>query len=295
MNHLGEAAREVLQASDEVRIAHTLSEHEIVYPRADEILASLEDLLSHPCVYRMPNMLIVGKTNNGKTSIARTFLSLHQPQSDPSEEADRVPVLYVQAPPIPDERRFNASLLDRLRIPHKINERADRMLTQLLVVMPKLGVKMLMIDEIHHILAGNLQKQRAFQYLLKYIGNELQIPIVALGTEDALYALQTDAQLANRFVPHALPEWKLDRLYLSLLASFEQTLPLRRPSRLTDPALARWIFSMCGGTIGETATLLKTAAVKAIRTNTEQISLPLLESLDWAEPSQRRARAAELL
>jgi hypothetical protein len=295
LSHLSDAAQEFLQASDEARITHILSEHEICYPRADEILASLEDLLNHPCVYRMPNMLIIGKTNNGKTSIARTFLSLHKPRYDPSEEADDVPVLYIQAPPVPDERRFNASLLDKLRVPHKINERADRMFAQLLGTMPGLGVKMLIIDEIHHMLAGNLQKQRAFQNVLKSIGNELQIPIVALGTGDALYALQTDAQLANRFVPHVLPEWKLDKLYLSLLASFEQTLPLRKPSRLTDPTLARWIFSMCGGTIGETATLLKTAAVKAIRTGSEQISLPLLESLDWTEPSQRRARAADLL
>jgi len=196
VKHLTEEARALLELSDELRIRELKNGPWIGYPRSEELLAALEDLLHHPPSHRMPNMLIIGKTNNGKTAVAQTFLSLHKPNYDPTAEADDIPVLYIQAPPVPDERRFNAALLDRLRVPHKVNERADRMLFQLLAVMPRLGVKMLMIDEIHHILAGNMQKQRAFLNVLKYIGNELQVPIVALGTGDALFALQTDAQLA---------------------------------------------------------------------------------------------------
>lgn len=41
---------------------------------------------------------------------------------------------------------------------------------------------------------------------LKFISNELRIPIVALGTNEALYAMQTDAQIASRFEPFALPQ-----------------------------------------------------------------------------------------
>ena len=45
-----------------------------------------------------------------------------------------------------------------------------------------INVKMLIIDEIHHVLAGPLLKQRHFLNVIKYMGNELQIPIVAAGT-----------------------------------------------------------------------------------------------------------------
>jgi len=78
------------------------------------------------------------------------------------------------------------------------------------------------IDEIHHVLAGNLNKQRHFLNTIKYLGNELQIPIVGVGIKEAFNAIQTDPQLANRFEPVLLPRWELNTGFLKLLASFER-------------------------------------------------------------------------
>jgi hypothetical protein len=39
----------------------------------------------------------------------------------------------------------------------------------------------------------------------RWLGNELQIPIIAAGTAEALHAIQCDDQLANRFEPIAVP------------------------------------------------------------------------------------------
>jgi hypothetical protein len=174
-------------------------------------------------------------------------------------------------------------------IGHNAASRRKSRLSEPGLTVPSLG------SDLSCLLAGNLQRQRAFLNVLKYIGNELQVPIVALGTEDALYALQSDAQLANRFVPTPLPEWKFDRDFLGLLASFEETLPLRHPSGLTEVKLATRIFSMSEGSIGEIVALLQTAAVEAIKTKQERISVDLLAKLRWTEPSQRRARAAQLI
>jgi len=293
--HLCASAERALTLSDEERILYARDEPFIWYPKAEAILTSLEDLLKHPKTHRMPCMLIVGRTNNGKSAVAHEFLSLHPPILEPSAEADVVPVLYVQAPPVPDERRFNAVLLDTLRVPHKTNERADRMMQQLLIVLPHLGVKMLMIDEIHHILAGNRERQRVFLQVLKYISNELRIPIVALGTVDALHALQADAQLASRFVPTVLPEWKHGLEYLGLLRAFEKLLPLRQPSMITETRLATRLLSMSEGSIGELAKILALATEKAIKDKSEHISLALLEKLPWVPASERRNFAAREL
>ena len=62
-------------------------------------------------------------------------------------------------------------------------------------------LRVLIIDEIHHILAGHIAKQRHFLNVLKYVGNELKIPLVGVGTIDALRAIQTDPQMVNRFEP----------------------------------------------------------------------------------------------
>ena len=104
---------------------------------------------------------------------------------------------------------------------------------------------MLVIDEIHHLMAGHLKKQRQFLNVLKYLSNELQMSLVGVGIKDALRAIQTDPQLANRFESVGLPRWSLDREFRMLLMSFAQVLPLRHPSNLAGRELATALFSMC--------------------------------------------------
>jgi hypothetical protein len=53
----------------EERIAKVRGGRWIRYPLADRIAAKLEELLLLPKAHRMPNLLIVGETNNGKTAL----------------------------------------------------------------------------------------------------------------------------------------------------------------------------------------------------------------------------------
>jgi hypothetical protein len=174
----------------------------------------------------------------------------------------------------------------------RLGSNAEQRLLQVLTVFQEIGVQVLVIDEIHHIIAGSMQRQRAFLNCIKYLGNELQIPIVGVGTGEALNALQSDPQLANRFEPVTLPRWKLDEEYLRLVASFERMLPLRNPSGLMEVALASKILAMSEGTIGEIAAVLTKAAVLAVETKHERIDANLLDKVDYVTPSQRKRRAS---
>src|SRR5207237_10686927 len=100
---------------------------------------------------------------------------------------------------------------------------------------------------------------------LKYLGNELQIPVVGVGTKDALVALQTVPEMANRFEPAYLPRWNMGDEYRRLLASFERMLPLKKPSHLAEEELAVKLLSMSEGLIGELSAVLIKAAVKAVK------------------------------
>ena len=68
---LSKRALELLDATDEERLAHIDKPVFIPYKHATEILAEMEDLIEHPKTNRMPNMLIVGRSNNGKTEILK--------------------------------------------------------------------------------------------------------------------------------------------------------------------------------------------------------------------------------
>jgi hypothetical protein len=146
---------------------------------------------------------------------------------------------------------------------------------------------MLIIDEIHHVLVGSTNQQRVVMNAIKYLSNELQIPLVGVGTLEAVRAIQADPQLASRFYRTELPLWCMGREYRKLLASFERMLPLKRPSQLAKEPLATKLLAMTEGTIGELSTLLKSAAIYAVRTGTERIDMSILAGLEWEPPSTR--------
>lgn len=287
-SHLLQKAAAYLERSDQERITYIRSPRWIGYPRAQEILVQLENLLTHPKAHRMPNMLIVGDTNNGKTMLVRRFCNQHKPDDNPEGEAAKVPVLFVQAPPVPDEGRFYNAILELLFAPYKPGDRADRKQFQAIKLLRAVGLKMLIIDEIHHLLAGSMTKQKAFLNVIKYLGNELEVPIVGVGTRDAFRAIQTDLQLSNRFDQALLPRWANDEMFLRLLATFERSVPLRTPSNLTDGALADKIYSMSEGYLGEISRVLEGAAVRAVETGQERIDKKLLDDIGWISPSDRR-------
>jgi hypothetical protein len=285
--HLAERVRPVLDASDEERVQFAYAERWIPYPRANRILSLLEDLLVMPRTHRMPNLLIVGDTNNGKTAVLKRFRKLHPCVENAQKDGNELPVVYIQAPPVPDEGRLYNAILTAVRAPFRTNDRVDEKQKIVLRMIRRLEVRVLLIDEIHHIVAGHLTKQHQFRNLLKYLGNELEISIVAAGTRDAFNALNTDPQLANRFTPALLPLWEPGREWDRLVLSFERRLPLRKPSQLAHNASAT-LLEMTGGAIGELSRLLNAAAIEAIRSGRERIDKTLLSGLGWIRPSQRK-------
>jgi hypothetical protein len=194
----------------------------------------------------------------------------------------------IQAPPAPDESRFYGAILEALGVPNKPRGSVEEKQMKVLHGLHAVQLRVLIIDEIHHILAGHIAKQRHFLNVLKYLGNELKIPLVGVGTIDALRAIQTDPEMVNRFEPVALPRWEMNRDFQMLLASFERILPLRQPSLLAEPVMAAKLLALSEGTIGELFALLVAATVRAIDSGAERIVEGVLARIDWIAPSARR-------
>jgi hypothetical protein len=251
----------------------------------------MEELKEYPRIHRMPNMLIVGDTNNGKTSIVKRFLSLYPGENNPNHARQKLPVLAIQAPAVPEERRLYSLLLESLGYPHT-NEHPDTLRHRVVQTLPKVGVKLIIIDEIHNVNAGSPKKQAVFMNVLRFLQNELPIPIVAVGILDAQYTIQADAQLENRFGrPYILARWRAGKDFLRLLAGFEACLPLQRASNLTEPVMAGRLLALCGGVLGDLSALLQSAAIEAVKCGEERISERILDKLGWQAPDPRRHTA----
>lgn len=294
MNHLDKITQGLLNDSIDQKINQVRSNRWINYPKAKEVMFELEQLLNFPRIHRMPSMLLVGDTNNGKSMIINRFKYKNEPFISDDEDYIKVPVLLIQAPPTPDENRFYSAILDDLFVPHRPNGNKEVKQTQVINVLRKLKTKVLIIDEFHHILAGTVTKQRVFLNVIKYISNELSLSIVAAGTNEVFTAINTDPQLANRFIPQVLSKWHLDDDFRRLLSSFESILPLPQPSYLYSDELAIKILSLSEGTIGEIANLLKTACIYCLKKNLEKITLEVLDRINWKSPSNRRKMASSI-
>jgi hypothetical protein len=287
MDHLLHNICEVALLPVEQRIARLRSEYWIGYTRAQEALSKMEELLNYPKRIRMPNMLIISPSNNGKTMIIEKFRRSHLSYTSENMDHEVIPVLTVQMPSNPSVRRFYATIATALGSPVSYNHTV-RYETICIKLMKATEVKILIIDELHNLLAGNNNVQREFLNVLRFIGNEMQVSIVGVGIKDAYLAIRSDDQLENRFEPFILPLWKNDNEFSKLLKSMAMVLPLQKPSPLLDAEVRSIILSRSEGTIGEIMTLLTRAACEAIISGQEFIDQAILERTKYNSPSERR-------
>ena len=279
LKHLLEAVRPVALGPDEGRIAHLRIDRWIDYPRAAAALETLEDLLSTPGRARMPCLLLHGASGMGKTMLVDKFVRAHKPRYDPRQGIEKRPIIAMQMPTTPSERRFYVKLLETLEAPCRPGERLTVLEHTALRLLRQLQPQVLVVDEVHHLLAGSGREQRAALNLLKFLSNELQCCVVAVGTRDALVAMQTDAQIASRFQPFELPRWRESEELRRFLAAFERVLPLREPSQLVEREMTQALLEASDGITGNIARLLTDAARRAIRLGEERITLERLKSV----------------
>ena len=288
--HLHPSARAWADEDAASRIRRVRTDRWIGYARAEAALAALDDVLSFPKRTRMPNLLLVGQTNNGKTMIVEKFRRSHPPMAatDTVDGVARVPVLKIQMPSGPDERRFFGAILEELGMGQWPRDNLTARQSDAVRLMRLTAVRMLIIDELHNILSGTRTQQRRLLTLLRWLGNELQIPLVGVGTAEALHAIRSDDQLANRFEPVPLPLWGEGPEYLRLLSTLEALLPLQKASGLAEPVLAGTIFTRSEGVLGEIVAIVIRAAVEAISSGTEAITPRIIERSRFTSPSDRR-------
>jgi type II secretory pathway predicted ATPase ExeA len=196
----------------------------------------------------------------------------------------RMQIVAMQMPPEPDEKSFYTQLLSSVDAPVRTSMNVHQMLHVVRDLLGFVGARMLIIDEVHTLLASTYRQQRILLNTLRYMANELRIPLICAGTSDAKIALTTDEQLDDRFEAYDLPPWQNDESFMRLLVSFQSTFPLRKSSDLTSPASRRVLLDRTQGVTVRIVRLLESLAVHAVKTGKEQIDLDSLSNLRVSAP-----------
>jgi len=296
LSHLTPAAQAIaMLPNNDERIRHIRTDRWIGYTRARAAIDRLEELYHWPKKQRMPNLLILGPTNNGKSTVIEKFRRDHPQRMltakpfDPGNDVlEIIPVVVMQMPSEPSVARFYTVLIASTGPGLAPRIRTADLEYMAVCRLRAVNAHMLVIDELHNLLAGQLNVRREFLNLLRFLGNKLHISIVGVWTRDAYLAIRSDDQLENRFEPVLLPKWQEGEEPRSLIASFVAVLPLRHHSELATADMTKYILARTEGTIGEITKLLTVAAIAAINTGEECITSQTLTRVDYQSPTERR-------
>ena len=270
--HLTPLAAALLHEPPERRIRAILSGRWVLYPRAKQALGVLNRLVALPRTTRMPSIAIYGDSGMGKTMLMERFCSDHPARFDPEAGVERTPVLALQMAGKPGERRLYVQLLTALGLPPPGSRASVVDLEQsALRLLRAIGVQVLVIDEVHNILAGSQREQRVVLNTLRFLSNELKLSLVCFGVAEAREAISGDVQLARRFDEFSLKRWSADAEFEALVGSILRNLPLREPSTLSARSLRR-LLQVADGLTSWAFRALNELAVEAIASGRERIT-----------------------
>lgn len=143
-------------------------------------------------------------------------------------------------------------------------------------IMEAIGVQVLVIDEVHNILAGSYREQRIVLNTLRFLSNRLQISLVCFGVNDAREAIGGDVQLARRFEQFTLSRWAANEQFEILIALILRNTPLRLPSVLTVKSLRR-MLQITEGITSNIFHIINSLAIDAIESGQERITDAAIE------------------
>jgi Bacterial TniB protein len=281
ITHLtAEAAAQVAETTDR-RISAIRQHRWVLYPRAKQALDRLGLLLKYPRATRMPSVAIYGDSGMGKTMIMNRFRDQHPPTFHALTGKLRTPVLTMEMTSRPGERRFYAELLTLLGAPQRPRADIAQMEQAALRIMEAIGVQVLVIDEVHNILAGSHREQRIVLNTLRFLSNRLRISLVCFGVNEAREAIGGDVQLARRFEQLTLGRWAANEQFEALVASILRNTPLRQPSVLTAKSLRR-MLQVTDGITANIFHMINSLAIAAIEGGIERITDEVVEAWEPA-------------
>jgi hypothetical protein len=283
-DHLTEFTRNFLnncgEKDVEKRIRLIQTDNWIGYLSARKIVERIENLIEMERMNRMHSMLILGSTDNGKTSIRKRVESRYRMTTTESGKI-QMPVVSIQMPPGPDVRCFYNSILKGMMLPIVFSGKIDFIRDIVIDSLREYNVRCLMIDEVQHLDRIPDKKQRTILDTMKYISNEILLPMVTFGTLEARNVFARDSQLDNRFKKVYLTRWECNEDFQRLLCTYEAILPLKEPSNLSEPSMAQFIYSLTNGTIGEIVTLIRLAAIESVRSGFERITVENIKAVNF--------------
>lgn len=286
--HLDPRARPLLEIDGAERIVSRWSRLWVGYPKATEINSRLDIMLMTPPSDRPRNLLVFGESNVGKTTLLKRWAkrknneaTAQAKQQDPDtlEDWAHIPVVRIETPARGDEGRLYENILAEMGFPLPASYSSSAKLRTVLNLLRRNRTGLIILDEFHNALSGRFDQLLHFNVVIKNLSNETGIPLVVASIETVDQVFHKDDQLHRRFHRIELTRWPYDENWRKLLRSFEVLIPLRHPSNLGSPEIAKTLHDVSSGRLGDLSDILMEAALRAVLSGEERITRDSIQPL----------------
>lgn len=227
-------------------------------PTAEKLHNRILRLVDDPNWSKPEGMLIVGDPDTGKSHILKhAHKILTAKGSRIVKEHLQIPVLMFDAPPRASLKFMLMTMAGKLHVPITSRFSDLELASRMQTYMKLANVKAIFVDELHNLLSGTSKSRKTILELLKTYSNELGIPVITAGTEEAFQMVIENDQHRNRFRPTRIPSWTASE-FVGLVISIEEHFSLPQGC-LANPETTELLFNYSEQRIGPTVRLIKNA------------------------------------
>ena len=284
--HLSADAALMAMEDNTTRIQRVLSDRFVAHRRLAEILDHARFLLLQPPQTRAWGLVVMGEPGAGKTMLAKSILRQFPPTPALEKSPMRIPAVMISMTGAREARTIFNRILEALAAPMIASMRGSDRERLVIRLLRDAQTRLLIVDEIQDILQTTVRQREQSLETIKFLMNELQLPLLALGIPKAMLAMKSDPHLNARFEYAELPNWKVGDDLAALLTALENALPLRRPSHLSSPSTMKEIVRLTKGILAKIVRLINHAAVQAITSDSECIDVRMLAAAMKVPSSQ---------
>jgi len=223
---------------------------------------------------------VLGPSGSGKSTAAEEYKALVELRTPPTDTF--VPIVYVALESASTSRRLMVQILHALGDPMADRGTEQALRRRVIEYLRRLGVQLLMIDEVNHLSFRSNAKADITDALKSFLDAGVT-PIVFLGTDAARPMFASNLQLNGRLLapldmPKLMPSKSEDR---DLFASFVWGLcegvaergVLQRNSALTEQATLGALMEVSDGIVGRVSRLFEVAIEIALRRGSETLDI----------------------
>jgi Bacterial TniB protein len=262
----------------------------------------LLSLLNQREVCARRGLIVSGAAATGKSTAIKQLGRAHELLvRNRYPGADRIPVVYVTAPPKGSPKKLATQFAHFLGMP-PFKSRANEMdiATTVCEVLTEARADLVIVDEIHNVNLATSAGEDLSDHL-KYFTEHLPATFVFAGINvesGGLFTGLRGQQIAARCVMTRTGKFPYRDEWRSMVATMEQALRLHRHQPGVLVAQAKYLHQRTGGLISSLSHIIRAAAIYAILEGSEQITRDLLDvvvvdhATESAAPKPPRPRQA---